>query len=248
MELKKLIQKRWNSSAAGFSERVRSELEKRGDRWKNYIKKNIDPKPGIKILEPCCGPGFLSILFSGDGRKVIGADECDAMLEEARNNAEIFGASVKFVNMDCHKLDFPDETFDMVVSKNALWTMYNPGEAYREWARVLKPGGRIITFESSWCMEYQRRDVMEKKRALRRKYNLPTKETHYVGDISLARELDVRSMLGKVYRPDWDYKALDKINMDVEIDTGAWEYLWDDETKKMFGDAPMFMINARKRI
>ena len=247
MELKKLIQKRWTSSAADFSKGVRSELERRGAIWRKYIEKNISPKPGIRVFEPCCGPGFLSILFSGEGRKVIAADECDAMLEEAQANAKYFDAPVRFVKMDCHKLDFPDDYFDMVVSRNALWTMYNPGEAYREWARVLKPGGRIITFESSWCMEYQRKDIMEKKRISRKKYNLPAQETHYVGDIGLAQELDVRSMLGKVYRPDWDYKVLDKIKMEVEIDMEAWEYLWDDDTKKLFEYAPMFMVNARKK-
>ena len=249
MELKKLIQKRWISSASGYSQIVRKELEGTvGYNWRKYIEKKINPKPKIKILEPCCGPGFLSILLSGEGRKVIGLDECDLMLEKAKNNAEIFGASVKFVKMDCHRLLFPDESFDLVVSRNALWTMYNPGEAYKEWTRVLKPGGRIITFESSWHMEYHNKEVMERKREWRKKNKIPANEIRYVGDTSLALELAVRSMLGKVCRPDWDYRVLDRLKMDVEVDTRAWEYLWDEETKKMFGYEPMFMVSARKRI
>ena len=131
MELKKLIQKRWISSTKKCSESVRDELKNYRENWKKYIDDKIGLKPGIKILDTCCGPGFMSIILSGEKRKVIGADECDEMLEEARKNAKDFGASVDFINMDCHKLDFPDKSFDMVVSRNSLWTMYNPGEAYK---------------------------------------------------------------------------------------------------------------------
>ena len=248
MELKKLIQKRWKSSVSDISESVREELEKYSKKWKDYIDEKIGLKSRIKILDTCCGPGFLSILLSGNGRKIIGVDECEEMLEEARKNADMFGASVNFLKMDCHKLEFMEGTFDMVVSRNSLWTMYNPGEAYKDWVRVLKPGGRIVIFESSWCLEYKRRDIMETKRNLRKQYNLPAQDTTYFwGDNSLAQELDVRSMLGNVERPDWDFKVLDKLKMDIEIDTDAWKYIWIDEDKKLYGYAPMFMINAKKR-
>ncbi len=246
MELKKLIQKRWKSSAKGFSEGVREEIKKDQKKWRDYIDKKISPEPGIKILDTCCGPGFLSIIFSGEGRDITAIDECDTMLEEAEKNAAENGVDINFVKGDCHKLDFPDSTFDMVISRNALWTLYNPAEAYREWVRVLKPGGRLIIFESSWCLEYQNKTAMEKKAALRKKYKIPVQERNYYGDQSLAQELDARCMLGKVERPDWDYSVLEKVKMDIEIDTEAWKYLWDDEMKKYFGYAPMFMINARK--
>lgn len=247
MDLKKLIQKRWESSAAGFSEGVRRELQEEREQWDHYIQDNVRPEPGIRVLETCCGPGFLSILFSGEGRMVTAADESESMLEEARRNARLFGADVDFVNMDCHKLSFDDNTFDMVISRNSLWTMYNPAEAYKEWARVLKPGGRMIIFESSWCLEYRRRDVMEKKIEFRKKHNLPAQETHYAGDMGLAQELDARSMLGNVYRPDWDFNVLDKMKMDILVDEDAWKDLWNDDYKKQFGYAPMFMINATKK-
>ena len=246
MELRKLIKMRWDSSAIGYSESVRTEIEREGEKWKEYIKKNINPKPGEKILETCCGPGFLSILLSGEDRKITAVDECEAMLDEARKNAKIFNADIDFMNMDCHKMDFEDKSFDMVISRNSLWTMYNPGEAYKEWVRVLKPGGRLIVFESSWCLEYRRKDVLEKKVAFRMKNNLPATESHYVGNMGLAQELDARCMLGNEFRPDWDVAVLDKMKMEIEVDEDAWEKLWDDETKKLFGYAPMFMIHAVK--
>ena len=104
-----------------------------------------------------------------------------------------------------------------------------------------------MIFESSWCMEYRKRDAMEKKKEFRKNNNLPTHDTLYFwGDHQLAQELDVRSMLGNVERPDWDYRVLDRIKMDVDIDMDAWKYLWSDEDKKLYGYAPMFMINAKK--
>ena len=42
MELKELIEKRWQASAAGYGESIRKELSDEREKWKAYIqKKNI---------------------------------------------------------------------------------------------------------------------------------------------------------------------------------------------------------------
>lgn len=43
--------------------------------------------------------------------------------------------------LDAEKPEFPDATFDVVVSRNLTWTLPHAEEAYREWTRVLKKGG-----------------------------------------------------------------------------------------------------------
>ena len=41
--------------------------------------------------------------------------------------------------------------FDVVVTRNLVWTLPNPEAAVKEWHRVLKPGGRIIISDGYWC-------------------------------------------------------------------------------------------------
>ena len=163
MQLKSLIQKRWVLSAEGYTTQVKDELKNEGSIWKRYIEGIIAPKPGIKILEPCCGPGFLSIALSGDGRDITGVDECSAMLEGAKSNAAQNRAFANFIQGDCHRLPYSDESFDLVVARNSLWTLYNPAEAYREWVRILRPGGRLLVFDSAWGAEFHDQELMEKK-------------------------------------------------------------------------------------
>ena len=163
MQLKTLIQKRWSLSAEGYTAQVKDEL--RDDRriWKKYIDNIVSPKPGIKILESCCGPGFLSIALSGKGREITGVDECSAMLKGAKANAKRNKSLSGFIRGDCHRLPFPDESFDLVVAMDSLWTLYNPAEAYREWVRILRRGGRLLIFDSTWGAEFYDQQIMDKK-------------------------------------------------------------------------------------
>ena len=48
--------------------------------------------------------------------------------------------------MDAQKLDFEDNTFDVVISRNLTWNLEHPDVAYREWVRVLKVGGKTSEF------------------------------------------------------------------------------------------------------
>ena len=45
---------------------------------------------------------------------------------------------IQWLQMDAQNLDFPDQTFDAVVSRNLTWNLENPTRAYQEWLRVLK--------------------------------------------------------------------------------------------------------------
>lgn len=42
-------------------------------------------------------------------------------------------------------LSFPDASFDRVIAAHVLEHIYKPHEALREWVRVLKPGGGVLT-------------------------------------------------------------------------------------------------------
>ena len=53
--------------------------------------------------------------------------------------------------MDSHQLSFDDNTFDLLINRNVTWTLYDPEQAYKEWYRVLKPGGRLLILMRIGC-------------------------------------------------------------------------------------------------
>ena len=63
-------------------------------------------------------------------------------------------------------------SFDVIVNRNVTWTLENPKDAYKEWMRVLKPGGSLIIFDACWYLWNYDKDLeksIEKmKRGLRR--------------------------------------------------------------------------------
>ena len=77
-------------------------------------------------------------------------DYTEAMLEEAKKNAGAFTQKITYCQMDASHLAFVDETFDAVVSRNLTWNLEDPEQAYKEWMRVLKPGGVLLNFDANY--------------------------------------------------------------------------------------------------
>lgn len=55
--------------------------------------------------------------------------------------------NLKFVRMDAHDLNFPDNSFQRIVMPLIVAVLENPDQLIAEAKRVLKPGGRIIIFD-----------------------------------------------------------------------------------------------------
>jgi SAM-dependent methyltransferase len=120
-----------------------------------------------KVLDVGCGRGLLAIgaakrLKTG---KVTGIDVwnpqdlSDNSPEAARENAKAEGVSdrVRFDTGDARKLVYPDGFFDAAISSNALHTLADDHEreqALQEMLRVLKPGGRLVIFDTAETGHY----------------------------------------------------------------------------------------------
>ncbi len=83
--------------------------------------------------------------ISGNGGRLYGADAAGSEI-----NAADLADQISFKRMDAQNLEFPKETFDYIVTRNVTWNLEHPKRAYREWQRVLKPGGKILNFDANW--------------------------------------------------------------------------------------------------
>lgn len=148
MELKKRIRHGWDISARGYSELILEDFyDKRKYSWLDIILENSPQKDDMKILDTGCGPGFFSIILSEAGFDVTGIDLSSQMIIEAEKNAEAMETDAIFKVMDIQHPDFEDDTFDLIVSRNVVWSLSEPESAYKNWFRILKPGGRLLVFD-----------------------------------------------------------------------------------------------------
>jgi phosphatidylethanolamine/phosphatidyl-N-methylethanolamine N-methyltransferase len=100
---------------------------------------------GGRVLEVGVGTG-ISLPQYAPNLRIFGTDISEGMLRKAR--ARVADLRLKNVEglavMDAEKLEFPDNSFDVVMAQYVVTAVPNPEAAMDEFARVLRPGGEII--------------------------------------------------------------------------------------------------------
>ena len=102
----------------------------------------LDPKPRERILDIGCGDGFYDRKIAKHGAKVVGIDISTKGLETARHKNAVEG--VEFHHMNAEELDFPEGSFDKVVSFCVIEHFNDDDKVLAGIARVLAPGGRLV--------------------------------------------------------------------------------------------------------
>ena len=98
-----------------------------------------------------CGPVFMSIIAARLGHDVKEIDGSSGMVEKARRNMRQYHQQVEICEEDGVTLPLEQEqSYDVILSRDAVWTLYDPEKAFRRWKAVLKPGGRIIYFDGDY--------------------------------------------------------------------------------------------------
>src|SRR6202051_1641108 len=100
---------------------------------------------GGRVLEVGVGTG-ISLPQYASHLRIFGTDISEAMLRKAK--ARVADLRLKNVEglavMDGTKLEFPDNSFDVVMAQYVVTAVPNPEKALDEFARVLRPGGELI--------------------------------------------------------------------------------------------------------
>lgn len=211
----------WNQRAEGYSEHNLEELKDENRiRWVNTIMRYAPESERLRVLDIGCGPGFFSILMSQCGHEVVGVDYSDDMVAHAQKNAEMMHQKITFRRMDAQNLDFEDESFDLVISRNVMWCLEKPEQAYREWLRVLRHGGRIVNFDGNFYLDRFDPAFKAAARALLDKSEQEHARYMKNVDTEIINRIAMNLPLSNVKRPGWDFDilaALGAHKFDVEL-------------------------------
>lgn len=115
--------------------------------YKQEMMAQLAIQQGATILDVGCGTGQdaldLAQAVGPDGR-VIGVDNSETMLQEARARAAQAQLPVEYVLADATQLPFADASFDGCQASRVLGHLREPKCAVAEMVRVARPGARIV--------------------------------------------------------------------------------------------------------
>jgi ubiquinone/menaquinone biosynthesis C-methylase UbiE len=136
----------FSRNAEAYRRRLEEAMHKGQAAGRDALLDYVRARPGMRVLDLCCGPGTLTIPLARDlngAGEVIGVDLADGMLEIARKAAGGRSLPVRFLHMDVEQLQFPSANFDAAACGHGLHFLPNLGRGLREVRRVLKPKGRF---------------------------------------------------------------------------------------------------------
>lgn len=238
--IKDKVENYWTKRAESFFELRHDEIESyKSSRWLEEIKELLPKKEKLNILDLGCGTGFFEVILGREGHKVTGVDLTEEMIAKANDMIRIYGlqeSQVKAVVGDAEKLDYLDESFDVVITRNLTWTLPHPIEAYKEWYRLLKKGGVLINFDAEYA---------------KGAHNLTSPEN--IAHKNVSKELadechDIYHMLtiSTLDRPEWDVNVLEEIGFkNIIIDKTFGDRIFVEKDEFYIPDK-MFSIRAKK--
>ena len=234
--LGKRIESYWDARSPAFSDVRRRELEgPDAALWQELIERHLPQGRPLRILDVGTGAGFFAVLLTRMGHEVTGIDMSAGMIDEAQKNLAAFGCRADLRKMNAQQLDFSDESFDVVISRNLTWTLPDAMEAYREWHRVLQAGGMLLNFDSDYG------------------------ETAFlaagdqvcvhagIGEALIAECNAIKDELriSTHRRPVWDMGLLTALGFSVQADADIAPLVHGDE-RLHYDDVPLFGIYAKK--
>lgn len=119
--------------------------------WRRLIKA-AEIKSYQKIIDVGCGSGNLTLMIAKrlkEGGEIIGIDASENMIKECNKKNLSKNYPIKFQLGIMESLPFKDNYFDVVISSLAIHHVPKDAKilAFREFARVLKSGGRLLILD-----------------------------------------------------------------------------------------------------
>ena len=245
------IEQYWTRRASSYTEVVKKNLADGWDsKWADELIKNFPKTEGryLKVLDIGTGPGFYAIILASRGYDVTAVDLSEGMLEQAKANAGELAEKIRFLKMDAQTLEFPDNEFDVIVTRNLTWKLPDPVKAYGEGRRVMRDGGVMLNIDSNWYAYLFDEKKKNEKQAERDCTVQAGVEDYESYDESWLMENISRTLpMGKLPRPHWDAVTLLNLGFkNVSADTSVSRRLWSREEMLNYASTPCFLIRAVK--
>ena len=112
-------------------------------RWKRRLIELARLQRGERALDLACGTGDLAFAAAARGARVVGLDITHRMLQLAVQKSR----AAEFITGDMTSLPFRSQTFDVVTTGYGLRNVPDLNLAIDEIARVLRPGGRLLSLD-----------------------------------------------------------------------------------------------------
>lgn len=227
----------WSSRAEMFNELKIQELnsDMRG-RWLKELQTYLPAKKGLKILDIGTGTGFFCFLLGAEGHDLTGIDLTEKMILEARKSSAILGIPAEFYVMDAEMPDFPDNSFDAIVTRNVTWTLPDLKKAYEKWHSLLKEDGVLINFDGDYSRENDQQKLPEN--------HAHSKITQEQWSAYEHLKTELRPISNP--RPAWDVQLLKSAGFkDIVLDEQVGGRIYC-EINEFYNPTPIFAITARK--
>ncbi len=186
---------KWDRAAPGFDLMASYGPEKR---WEPAKRKLFSNMGDGEILFLAVGTG-LDIRFFPEGRKIVGIDISQKMLDRAAERTSKYSGELTLQQVDVHDMPFEEAQFDQVFTSCTFCSVPNPVVGLEALRKVLKPGGDLFMFEHTGSRYFPFRWMMD----------LMTQVSRYVGpDMN-------RPTVENVQKAGFDLKEVTHVYMDV---------------------------------
>jgi demethylmenaquinone methyltransferase/2-methoxy-6-polyprenyl-1,4-benzoquinol methylase len=119
--------------------------------WRRFAVRLARLRPGDAALDICTGTGDFAIdLYRAVGPTgfVLGSDFCAPMIQQGREKIERASqGQIRLMLADALRLPYRSNLFDCVTVGFGIRNVADTQQAFREMARVAKPGGRVVCLE-----------------------------------------------------------------------------------------------------
>ena len=141
-----------------------------------------------------------------------------------------------------------EQSYDVILSRDAVWTLYDPEKAFRRWKAVLKPGGRIIYFDGDYrTIESTLKNKIHMKIADFLIY--VTERKTYGSDVKENSGIYEKLPFTSQKRPEADFQILKKVRFArIQIRENRWlNRPWTMDFWKYGYQGKKFIVVATKK-